>query len=466
MATSFRHAWHSMTMPFLASAFAALSLLGCLSEKEPETAGVDDFPNSIYARVQGELAEADSGPEASIPSGALNVLQGTNTGPQLGGIPKQAALRRQAAFAASIQAGQNAATLHGLDSLLQSDPSWGVFAVSSRVGTKSISDSLFFVAGTNLFDSVSRVLGLAAAKRVERSEDGSIGIFMTRDGDGDGKVATPVDSARVRILISNSKGDTTESALLMVGGGPDRNFDTEADNLIYEAKWLRQRGDDTLSYAEYSDADGDGVLVDNGKPTLVDLTLYERNPLDKPEIAERRLKIRVLARYKQEPQEIRAFQGQEIARNGQVNRILLQNDAGGSDLLPGKKIQVRVTVTETPPTDSIVSAEIVSVIKPETVFGEDRDSLFSYSMKAEKRLGEEKLASFSFVAQSPIPPKQKPRYGTVLLDLEYVDSTTVHAEGVFNEAGFIADITGRDRKRYHGEWDAAGNLKRLSVTEP
>jgi hypothetical protein len=446
----------------ISNALLALVLLGCATEKEDDVAGVDDFPNSVYARMQGNLNDAGEGSQAPVPTGALSVLQGAPAAPQVGGLPKQ-----------GLAPGLLKASFESIpDHLLErfaTDSTWIFFTVTQSDPEKTSYDTLFFKPGTQILDSVSRILGLVATKRTEVYKNGKVTLSMFRDGDGDGAIVTPLLGAKVSVLFVNQLNDTSESAVLMTDGGPDGNTATEPDNRIYQAEWLRLSGEDTVSRAAYADADSDGVVIDNGAPSLVDLVFFERDPKDKPEAAERSLNLRVIARYKQEPQEIRRFAAVERLRNGSRHAISMRNVEGGEDLDLQGKTTVRMSIQETPESDSLESLEVESVIKPESAIGADRDSLFSYSAKAIKRLGEEREAYFAFTVGElgkPIAPKTQPRNGRVTFRIDYRDSTWVLADGELKEGALSASITARDGTLYVVDWDANGNMVRAQVTKP
>lgn len=476
-----------IAVAFLLSVFSITPLLsGCTTEKEDDVAGVDDFPNSIYARMQGNLDDAGEGSKAPVPAQALVVLQGAPSGPAIGGLPKAggvgidpitglpkagaASATHQVLGAPTPEDAEFAIGLpEGLREKFATDSTWIFFTVSQSDPEKKTVDTLFFKRGTLILDSVSRALGLVATKRTEVYANGKVTVGIFRDGDGDGAILTPLDSAKVSVLFLNRVDGITETAYLQSDGGLDGNLSTEADNRIYAAEWLRTLGDDTLSRAAYSDADDDGIVLDNAAASLVDITLFEREPKDKPEVAERSLKVRVVASYKTEPKEIKRFSAVERLRNGSLHTVAMSNAEGGEDLNVSGKTRVVMVVSETPASDSVESLEVESIIKPETAIGADRDSVFGYSAKMVKRMGEEKSATFSFIAgvgDRPAPPKTSPRNGKVTFEIIYRDDTRVNAEGELKDGALSASITARDGTLYDMEWDAEGKVIRAHITKP
>jgi hypothetical protein len=447
-------------------------LFGCLSQENSGTVGVDDFPNSIYARLQGELDSAGEGNATVVPEDPLNVIQGSSTTPHP--APKQAALKPALFKQSAPMQALDAST--PWDTAFHIDSAWFSYSVTAHQGDTVFTDIQYFANGAPK-DSLARILDMTAGKKIVVFPNGDQSISVFKDGDGDDRVLTPLGKAKVEVWVANTASGITELAHLVLDGGPDGNTETEADNRIYEAQWIRMQGSDTLAYAIYSDPDSDGILIDNGKTTPVDLEYFERNPKDKPEVADRLMRLRLWLRFKQEPQEFRRIFAIERGRDGRINTLSItgESDSGAGpdsatplarDWEPGGKARVIVTVDHTPESDSIVTSEIVSVIKPESILGQDRDSLYSYSVKTQKRGVEERKASFSLFAPEPVPPGQKPRNGKVTLDLEYTDSTSVHVDGKFNQGGLIADMVARDGKLFHAEWDDKGQLRKLSVTDP
>jgi hypothetical protein len=448
-------------------------LVGCFSQNEDRQAGVDDFPNSIYARVQGHLGEAEQGETVVIPAEALAVIHNSATSSSANTLPKQAALHK----GASVMA--NATGTFTTIKSGQGDSAF-VFYASTKIESGKVQiDTLFFKPGTSLLDSAQWITGLVSAKHIEADTvdkidgtlRGRVALAIFSDGDGDGLMSLPLGSARVKVHLETREGGVTEVADLITDGGPDGNLDTEADNRIYQARSLRLRGTDTLATAVYSDANGDGIVIDNGKPTAVDLLFYERDPKDKLEVAERTLSLRLVSHYTpkgqmqtQQPELLR-FAAVETLRNGQINRLAYSNADGGDDLNPQGRTRVSLAVENTPSRDTLESMAAISVVQPETVFGQDRDSVLSYAIQTHKRLGEEKAAHFAFTTTKPAPPKTDPRNGQITLAIDYRDETQVTVEGTLKDGAFSALITARDGTLYDATWDADGKLVRIQVTK-
>lgn len=429
--------------------FAASLITGCFTQQEDKQAGVDDFPNSIYARIEGHLGEAEKTETSVVPAAALAVLETKASVSVNAGSPKRAALLKRAASEDSTGFGA------GLP----------IFTSSKKTDSTLEIDTAYFTAGVNWLDPTIWATQLVGAKHFEINASGDTTLVLSRDGDGDGLLLQPQDSFHISLRIEKrGKDGLLEIADLITDGGKDGDFKTEPDNRIYQARWFRLSGADTLSSAVYSDADSDGVVIDNAAPSLVDLVFFERDPKDKPEVADRTLSVRLLARYKQEPQEMRRFAAIEHGRDGRVNKIAFQNPDGGADIDPQGKTLVRMSVENTPKTDSVQSMIAETLLKPETLLGRDRDSLFRYDVRIRKQLGEEDSLRFSFAADRAVPPKSEPRDGHVSFYIAYRDGTHVLAEGDLKVGALSLRMTARDGKVYDATWNAQGHLLRLKVT--
>ncbi len=440
-----------MTLPLFIAAFSICLIAGCFTQQEDKQAGVDDFPNSIYARIEGHLGEAEKTETSVVPAAALAVLETKVPNPPNSGAPKRMALAKRAATGDSTWF----------------DPGLPIITSTKKIGPTTEIDTAYFKEGANWLDPLVWTTQLVGAKHLEFNEAGDTTLVISRDGDGDGLLFQPQDSFHVSMHIEkHGKDGVLEIADLISDGGTDRDLKTEPDNRIYQARWLRMLGSDTLSSAVYSDADSDGVVIDNGRPSLVDLVFFEHDPKDKPEIAKRTLSLRLLARFKQEPQEMRRFTAIEQGRDGRVNKVAFQNPEGGADIDPQGKTVVRMSVENTPATDSVHSLFTETMVKPETLLGRDRDSLFRYDIRMRKQLGEEDSLRFTFTADKAVPPKSNPSDGHVLFYIAYRDRTFISAEGDMREGALSLVMKARDGKIYDAAWNAQGGLIRVKITVP
>ena len=80
----------------------AAGLGGCFTQEAERTSGVDDFPNSIFARVDGFLAlHQSSGALPVLPTGAQTLIQG-------GGLPPAPKYSARSALAKAGASGAGA----------------------------------------------------------------------------------------------------------------------------------------------------------------------------------------------------------------------------------------------------------------------------------------------------------------------------------------------------------------------
>lgn|GEM_PF-3478650 len=438
----------------------------CLLQNDEKQAGVDDFPNSIYARVSQHMDEAEESevlpvPDATLPS-------------------PQAEVRVSAAAKSAAQAGMPAltgsptmslrkmasASLGSLAHATRADGDIPVITSSRQIGDTLFIDSTFFLPGTDLADSTLRILGLVRFKHVELRGASETRSTVVSDGDGDGLLFLPLVNAKLEFRVETQSGDTVGYAESVFDGGSDGKTDTEADNRIYRALSYRRIGSDTLELAEYADGDDDGIILDNAVPSLADLRFMAKNPRDDRAVAERRVNMRLVAVFGREKQEIRRFSSEETLRDGRLRVTQVSDLDGGEDLLPGIRARVQVVVTGYAAEDSLTRLETRFVMQPEGAFGFDEDSLVSYEIFASKHLGEEIESHFLYTAAKPMAPHADPGEGRISFQIHYADATEVTLEGEWKNGALDARIVARDQTVYVAKWEASGKLVKLEVTRP
>jgi hypothetical protein len=539
------HAW-------LACSLTAL-LAGCLNEPERK-AGVDDFPNSIYAQVDGFLEEKDkAGSFAAAPrpdsllspkgvggpalpkfASRIPALPTATATPRLPALPKGSAAAILSAAPLSAAAAAPSAC-NGTVAITETKPPRG-----SRITV----DSLILCVDAALLDTIKGNERIVRGKsittdtqtgRVEivESSDGdgdgilnpdpareskariaitvfdagvrertdmvvgpgpdgsfdldadnvmySIAWAKTRgndtlartsweDADGDGKV-TADSASKVRLVLQTWTDGVLETTVMVVGFGPDGDFDTEADNLIYSLSFSRTRDGDTLAWAAYTDADDDGIAIDNGKPSLVDADWYAEGPTeDEPGAVWSRFRMRILAVYGAAGQDLKRFSAEQETRGGRRLDASIRNLDGGEDFDLADTVLARFRVVGTAPSDTVDTLETSIRMRIGNFEDKSDDLTYTLSVRARKKLGEERLATFDFVSAKPIPHGEDPELGDLTMRVEYEDKdgeeTVLDAEGRITEE--TVDVTAllRDGKRVHAVWDREGKGISLEVLDP
>jgi hypothetical protein len=280
----------------------------------------------------------------------------------------------------------------------------------------------------------------------------------SEDADGDSLVTAkgPESKARVNIRVTDS--GVVSRAELIAGPGPDADFDAEADNVMYLARWWAMKGPDTLHVAQYLDAgeDGDSLVVDNGKTSVVILDFREFNPSAKPGVAQGHVRIKTRNRF-QEKEEVIGVSGEETLRNGRVNRFALADPAGNPTVDLQDTVLARFTTVGAPQdTLDSLQGEIKGFLGDLDDKADDRT--YALSLTVANKRGEEIRGHIRFVSDVPMLPDTKPRDGNLTLRLDYDDNTSLLLDGTLEAGAMSATVTLRDGRRFSGRWDASGKL--------
>lgn len=432
-------------MTRLLASLTALSLAACFLEPDKKTAGVDDFPNSIYARVDGFLDEGKKAEGLSTaPSDSLLIRQSFN-GP---------AVKKIAAPAS--------ASLPNLAKMAASGPCGATFTYSTKkapIGNRVTVDTLIICMDSLFLDGIEGNDHIVRGKSVTRDTvSGRVETGEFSDGDGDGFLnPLPGGAAKAWLKFTVTDKGITEHTEMLVGDGPDDDFDTEKDNLIYEMSWSKTKGTDTLGAASFADADSDGVAIDNGKPSLVDVTWFAKGPTeDDPKAKWSRIRMRNMAVYGSGKNDIRRFSAESETEGGRMNTAVILALDGKPDFHADDTVEARFKVAGTAESDSLDTAE--TAIKLRLGDFDDKRDDTTYAIKARfaRKLGEEKLAVFEFKSDRPIPHGKEPEVGTVSMRVEYRDGTFIEVDGKITDNTLDVTATLRDGKKVHAVWDRQG----------
>lgn len=451
LAAGLRHA--------LLAVCAAAALAGCfLDPKEEKTAGVDDFPNSIYARMDGFLDEGKKadGLEASPNPDSLLLRQSFN------GPPAQKLAAGASASLPSLQK-------------LAADTCKATFTFSEKkapIGSRVTVDTLILCVDAAFLDTIKGNEHIVRGKSVTRDTvSGRVEIGEFSDADGDGflnPILGGAAKARVQFIVTD-KG-VTERTVLVIEDGPDDNFDTEPDNLIYELSWSRTAngGADTLGSAAYRDADGDGVIIDNGKPSLADVAWYHKGPTqDDPDAAWSRIEMRSLIAYGvngAKQNEMRRFSATSETKDGRRSSAVILGPGGGPDFGSKDTVEARFLSVGAAAADSVDTLETVIRMKLGNFDDKADDTTYALQVRVRKHLGEERLALFDFESSRPIAHGREPEAGELSMRVEYADGTALDVRGSITDETVDVIAVMRDGKRLHVIWDRTGkgiSLERL-----
>ncbi len=429
----------------LAVAAVTAVLAGCLTRTDSPTAGVDDFPNSVYARVDGFLGQAQ--PTAAlptIPADAQGFL----------GAPAAAKLVAPTEIAAGKTALAKSAAASG---------SWRV-AFDSTLVDPIVGDTLG-VAHDTLYGLGTApgqgVIYRAKSAIVYRS--GAFDSVVTEDADGDSNIAAvPGRVCKNQVWVAAVDSGVEQEAYLLQGPGPDNDFNTQNDNIYYAARWWKMRGADTLATAVYASVDSDSVVIDNAGASLVVLDYRAWNPPGQPGVALSTIRLQCRVRY-QTPAEVLGVSGENQLTTGGRQEFGLFNAQGGPDLDLNDTVLARFTQFGAPGDTLDSSAAQARMTLGGTWDRKTDDSTYALSITAAYRLGDVRNAVFSFTSSTPLPSGTAPRDGTVSLQLDYVDATALTLTGTLQAGALTADVTDRNGQHYHAVWDGDGRLLSVAV---
>jgi hypothetical protein len=443
-------------MPLCAAVAAALLLASCVNDDR--SAGVDEFPNSIYARVNTFLDEGKKSESIAAVPGVSDSLLGSPGFHVAAGkvaIPKVAANFSEAAEAGAATPLRGLAKA-GADTGCVAGPITITDTVKAPL--KTTVNTLAICFDAKALDSIKGNETVLRGKTVTTYNSGRVETAEITDADGDGILNPKGAAAKANIAFSALEKNILEKTLLVVGPGPDANFDTEPDNVVYSASWNKTSGTDTLGHATYTDADSDGVAIDNGKASVVDLDLYEKGATkDHPDAAWTRANLRLVVRYKVEAKEVRRvrFELETKAGRKEIGEIL--NQMGGHDIDMRERVHAHFFTIGAGGSDPLDTLYVHLAMTLGTDFDSKADdSVYEIGVHTRMNSGDERLARFSFVSDKPFPSGKDPQEGALDMSVEYADGTSLTVEGEISATRMDVTLKDREDKRLHVVWDRQG----------
>lgn len=426
-------------------------LTGCLTEEKH--AGVDEFPNSIYARVNGFLDEGKKSEGiAEVPSVADSLAKGSAIHVAAGkvAVGKMSAAAHSASGMMAMAKVAAAACTSGTATIT-------LAPVPEPLKTTVV--TLTACTDAKFFDTIKDNETLIKAKSVATFKSGRVETAEISDADGDG-VVNPVagEKSKAAIVFTATENGVVEKSMLVVGPGPDNSFDTEKDNLVYSSEYAKTSGNDTLATARYTDADGDSIAVDNGKPSLVDLDFYQKGPSDDhPDAVWSRASLRLMVTYQATAKLVYRVHFEMEDHLGRVSIGEILNLDGGKDFFQKDEVIAHFTTVGKSASDSLDTLDVRLNMR----LGDDFDSkaddnVYRIRALSKRKAGDERVASFDFSSTKPIPTGKEPEDGTLSMAIDYADATKLKVDGKITAK--VLDVTIEDRKGKHSRvvWDRAG----------
>ena len=297
-------------------------------------------------------------------------------------------------------------------------------------------------------------------KRVIRNIGGKTEVTEITDADGDSLV-TPVAGKNCKIKISYTvtDGGLVSNTMVVAGPGKDNNFDHDADNTATEATWTKTKNGVVIAQGAYKDADGDGLIVDNSKTSLVTAQYSEMNPANRPFVKKVSFvaKVRILAnKTGDEPV---SFSYEEEMKSGRVNSVTFKNRAGGDEIVKNDTMTVHMETKVVSADDTLKHATIDFVMNPGKDLKNDSDDVcYSIHVTSEKNFGLERSAQFNFISDEPIPHGQEPKAGKFDGKATYANGKSAILSGSFSPTSYKAQYMGPEGGTVTVEYSKDGNL--------
>ena len=433
---------------------AALFLGACVTSNEDKGPEVDpEFADAkIDARIAGQslVAGFEQGKDWNTTFTAPTGLQ------PLGGISTRiATLKKQASIAGDIDLGGE---LHA--NLDDTAKGYATIYSETNILLVNIKDTAIIKWDDHARDTVKDNETALSFKRISTYIGGKVETVTFSDADGD-KQVTPVPGRdnKVKLEFTVADNGAVEKTTLVVGAGADANFDKEEDNTILQADWIKTKGGVTTGTGAYTDADGDGVITDNSKTCMVLAKYSEFEPKDRPllEKADFEAKVRVLA-HKAGDEPV-TFSYEETTRSGRTNKVGISNRAGGTEIVKGDTMTVRLETMVTAAEDTLKSAVVEFVMNMGQDLKSDTDDVcYAIHVKTSKRFGLEREAEFNFISAQPIPHGAEPVAGSFDGKAVYANGKTATLSGSFSTKGFSVKYTGPEGKTVTVVFTKQGDL--------
>lgn len=309
-------------------------------------------------------------------------------------------------------------------------------------------------------DTIKNNEHIISWKQVQTYIGGKVETAQFTDGDGDG-IVTPVPGKdnRVKIDFTVSDNGTVEKTSLLVGAGGDANFDNDSDNTVLEAVWTKTKAGVVIGQGAYLDGDGDHIVTDNRKDCVVLANYSEMYPKDRPLVKKVTFAAKVKVLAKKAGNEPISFSYEEEMISGRVNTATIKNREGGSEIVKGDTMTVRLETAVASADDTLKHAVIEFVMNPGQDLNSDLDdSCYAINISTEKKFGLERTAEFHFISDAPIPHGQEPKSGTFNGSATYANGKSASLKGSFSPTSFKAQYTGPEGGTATVEFTKSGDL--------
>ena len=279
------------------------------------------------------------------------------------------------------------------------------------------------------------------------------------DADGDGLVNVLSVASKVKVNFTIKKGLTLESSEVVLGSGPDLDFNQEGDNVIYAAQWNRKINNVLKATASFLDDDGDGIVIDQTTVSHVKILLDEYEPTDRPLVYKTSIVARIRNLGFGKGEEPVSFRATETLKTDRVNSVSFKNSKGTEDFLANDTMHAFLETVVSSASDTLKSAKLEIVFNPGSDLKSDLDDhLIALHFESHKRFGWERDVEFHFIPTIPVLHGEEAKSGTFSGKTTYADGRSATLTGSFTETIFMATFTGPDGKSISVTYNKSGKI--------
>ncbi len=460
--------------------------MACLQDpsRDPQVAGIDEFDNLVHSylnKADAWNAVASLDADSKLP---LSSPGGIPARPENNAVP---ALQKATPTASPKALPKGSAPGDSQSVRFDfSDTANGTLMIYSyhSHAEGSQTDTLAIRWDDQARDTIKDNENVLWAIHRKESNSGRIERAAMYDVDGD-SVLNPLRGPQSAVGIWAQTWDQGiyEEVRIHVTAGADGDFGKEGepeekDNDILLARTLKMRSpaptlnastlSDTLTFAEYQDADGDGIVIANSGdyPSMVVVNITAWDPADKPQIKSSRLRLRLEMQPRDNGQQVIGLTADELLRDGTVSRSWITSLSGDTTVDFSDTLLIHAHTRYPSGTNTLDSLKAVYRMG----LGPDRDSdrddtCYAIQLDAYPRLGEERRVQLGFIPSPPLGKGEEPKFGQVDFAVRYENGTERLLKGTIDANGMEGSLRDRNGKTCEVRWDSSGALKAWSCRD-
>ncbi len=316
-------------------------------------------------------------------------------------------------------------------------------------------DTIEVLMDGTVFDGVEGNESIIDFRGAKNYKNGTLEYYKIKDSDGDGiingtlphqKALLTIQTVYTKSVLGHPAGESVKT-LIEVGAGKDNKFGSEtdtaaqADNLIFEASWIKIQNSDTVAYVLFEDADGDGVVAAGCIGTIDVRILQRHNPL-KPLVEYEKASLRIERDSSGKERTVRIGIEEKLL-TGRLNRIWAVDQTGDSTIDPGDTAFIHFATNSPAVDDSEITAHAILKVDPGENLTDSSDNLL-IEIQLEKSFRSGRLDSLQFhcVFDPPLSHGESPRGGSFEFKAMFRNGKTATLDGSFEVGVIKATFTG------------------------